>query len=559
MKGKKIMALTLALALTLTAAACGNSEGSQKETKAPETTKTTEAKETEANDATEATQAPTEAGDEGETKAEQPSGGDVAYNVTWEDTADIVVLYPSMGPIPNGLQAVEDAMNEITEEEINTHVTLKMIEVGNYDQQVNLMTSSNEQLDLMITMPGGPASLSTMASQNQLTDITDLLPEYAPTALAGVGDLIKGNQINGRTLGFPTYKGFVGGQYINMRTDVLEDLGLMDKALNMKSFADFEEILEAVTTSEKWGHLAGVAATDGHGAVLPDSMNVCYAENFADCTFLDNLGNTQFAVAVREDGSNEVLNTFATEEFKKNYEIVKRWYDKGYVYKDSPTTKEMGTELVKSNVTFSHLATIEVGAEAAQDTNCGMDMTSVLITTKPITTSSLTKFVWAVPTTAKEPQAAITFLEMMFNDARIANLFAWGIEGTDYEVGDDGVAHFIEGNENPAYHAVAFLNANKFLVHPWDGDAPDINETFKKLMDEATYSSYLGFSGDTSGVTEEVSAITNAISEFQPQVLSGAADEATFQAFLDKLEVSGIDKLVAAYQEQLNTWLEATK
>ena len=556
MKGKKIMALTLALALTLTAAACGNSEGGQKETMAPETTKATEAKETAG---TEATQAPTEAGDAGETKATETSGGDVAYNVTWEDTADIVVLYPSMGPIPNGLQAVEDAMNEITEEEINTHVTLKMIEVGNYDQQTNLMMSSNEQLDLMITMPGGPASLSTMASQNQLTDITDLLSEYAPKALAGVGDLIKGNQINGRTLAFPTYKGFVGGQYINMRTDVLEDLGLMDKALNMKSFADYEEILEAVKNSEKWGHLAGVAASDGHGAVLPDTMNVCYAENFADCTFFDNLGNTQFAVAVREDGTDEVMNTFATEEFRKNYEIVKRWYDKGYVYKDSPTTKEMGTELVKSNVTFSHLATIEVGAEAAQDTNCGMDMTSVLITTKPITTSSLTKFTWAVPTTAREPEAALTFLEMMFNDARIANLFAWGIEGTDYEVGYDGVAKFIEGNDQPAYHGVAFLNANKFIVHPWDGDDPDINTMFKKLMDEATYSSYLGFSGDTSGVTDEVSAITNVISEYQPQVLSGAADDATFQGFLDKLEVSGIDKLVVAYQEQLNAWLDATK
>lgn len=557
MKGKKIMALLMALALTLTAAACGNSEGGSKDTKAPETTpKATEAKETPAADET---QAPTETQADDETTQSDASGSGVTYNVTWEDTADIVVLYPSMGPIPSGLQAVEDAMNEITEEEINTHVTLLMIEVGNYDQQVNLMTSSNEQLDLMITMPGGPASLSTMASQNQLTDITELTEEYAPNALAGVGELIKGNQINGRTLAFPTYKGFVGGQYINMRTDVLEDLGLMDKALNMKSFTEFEEILEAVKNSEKWGQLAGITATDGHGAVLADSQNVCYAENFADCTFYDNLGNTQFAVAVDMSGSNEVMNTFKTDGFRGNYEIVKRWYDKGYVYKDSATTKEMGTDLIKSNVAFSHIATIEVGAESAQDTNCGMDMTSVLITTKPITTSSLTKFTWAVPTTSKEPEAAVTFLEMMFNDARIANLMAWGIEGTDYEVGEDGVAHFIEGNENPAYHGVNFICANKFLVHPWSGDDPDINEFFKKLMDEATYSPYLGFSADTASATDEVSAITNVIAEFQPQVLSGAADEDTFQAFLDKLDTSGIDKLITTYQDQLNTWLEATK
>ena len=61
-----------------------------------------------------------------------------------EDMADINMLYLSMGPIPQGLQAVEDAINEITEAEINTHVNIEMIETGNYEQQVNLKTSSNE-------------------------------------------------------------------------------------------------------------------------------------------------------------------------------------------------------------------------------------------------------------------------------------------------------------------------------------------------------------------------------------------------------------------------------
>ena len=93
------------------------------------------------------------------------TSGTGTYNVTWDDMEDIIVVYPSMGPIPSGLQAVEDEINKITEEEINTHVTLNMIEVGNYDQQMNLMISSGETVDLMITMPGGTTAFSAMASQ----------------------------------------------------------------------------------------------------------------------------------------------------------------------------------------------------------------------------------------------------------------------------------------------------------------------------------------------------------------------------------------------------------
>ncbi len=48
--------------------------------------------------------------------------------------AEITVAYLSMGALPPGLADVEEAINEITEKEINTHVTLEVIESGNYAQ-----------------------------------------------------------------------------------------------------------------------------------------------------------------------------------------------------------------------------------------------------------------------------------------------------------------------------------------------------------------------------------------------------------------------------------------
>lgn len=561
MKGKGLLAILLTfIMITGLLAGCGNSEGktsgntpdtageSKTEASVPVDTGNSEA----ASEAQETPKASESADDNG------TSGGAEGYNVTWEDTADITVMFCSMGPVPSGLKAVEDAVNVITEEEINTHVTLTVVEVGNYDQQSNLLMASGEQVDLMITMPGGPAGFSTMSSQNQLIDITDIVEDYAPSISEGIGEYLKGTVVNNRLYGVTAYKNFVSAAYVIMRTDVLEDLGLLEKAQNMTSFAEYEEILEAVKNSEKWNYLSGLGSSDGHGNILPVQNANLNADKFSECGYFDNLGDTQFIINIDPTGKDtQVRLNFETDEFRQMYDITRSWYEKGYIYKDSATTSEMATELVKSNVIFSYVNQMEIGTEASASINSGMDMTCTKIVELPVSTGSVTKFVWVVPTTAKEPEAAVTFLEMMYRDSRISNLLAWGIEGVDYEVGADGVAHYIEGNENPAYHGVDFLVVNQFNVLPWEGNDPDLREQARDIMKNSVITPYLGFVCDTSPFTTELSAVTNVINEYRAQITSGVADAQTFQAFLDKLHASGADKIVEAYQNQLDQWLEA--
>lgn len=45
-------------------------------------------------------------------------------------------------------------------------------------------------------------------------------------------------------------------------------------------------------------------------------------------------------------------------------------------------------------------------------------------------------------------------------------------------------------------------------------------------MEETALSSYMGFLADTTAVSTEISAVANAIAEYQPQILSGDGDEA---------------------------------
>lgn len=479
-------------------------------------------------------------------------GDGLFYNVTWEDTAEINVICMVTGSVPSGAGAVEAAINEITEDEINTHVDLTYIESGAYTQQINLMMSSGEAVDLLVTTPGGPTSFNSMASQGQLMDITDLMEDYAKNITEDMGELLKATSVDGKIYGVPCNKAFVTNINIYMRTDVLEDLGLLEKAQDMTTFTEYEEILDAVKNSDKWNYLAGIVANGQYSEIVAVANSLLTEDHFEDCNYFDNLGDSMFLVGV--DDSGNIYNFHRSDAYRKLCDRAREWYEKGYIYKDSATTQEMATSLVKSDAAFSFITQTEVGSEAAVSITCGMDMTCVPVVKLPISTSSVNKFVWVIPTSAKEPEAALTFFNMAYSDSRIANLLAWGIEGVDYEIKDNGNAGYIEGNENPAYHTGDVTWPSKLVTLPWENDSPTLRQEQKAARDAAEYSPYLGFLGDTTVFSTELGAVSNAIEEYKPMLNAGVAPAGAFNEFVQKLEVSGIDKIVEQYQAQLDAW-----
>lgn len=478
------------------------------------------------------------------------------YNVTWDDTAEIHVVAMCSTSIPSGLQDVEDAINEITETEINTHVNLELIETGAYTQQINLMMSSGEPMDLFVTLPGGPVSFSAMAAQGQLMDISQLLKTYAPNVLEAQKNIIAATTIGDGIYGVPADKAFVTSVNIYMRTDVLEDLGMLEKAQNMTSFSEYEEILEALKNSDKWKNMAGVAANTDAGDIVTIASAFVTGDKFSEFSYFDNLGDNMGLVGVyKDDEKRQVFNYFETGEYKEMIAIAKRWYDKGYVYKDTGTSQEMAGSLIKSNAAFSFLSQSELGSELAVGVSCGWPMTTVHLVQLPITTASVTKFVWAVPSASKEPEAAITFHNMAFSDSRIANLLAWGIEGKDYEIMDNGNAGYIEGNENPSYHVGDTVFPSKLSTTPWGDDSPTLRQEQRAARNSAKSSEYLGFSCDTTAVSTEIGAVSNVIEEYRAQLNAGMAGGGVYEEFIKKLKDSGADKIIAEYQRQLDAWV----
>lgn len=277
-------------------------------------------------------------------------------------------------------------------------------------------------------------------------------------------------------------------------------------------------------------------------------------ETFAGSVTYDTLGNANKLIAVAGD-SDEVLLNYENQQYLDMIKLMEKWDEKGYIYKDSLTV-ESGADLMKNNVAISCLIDTEFGAELTASATYGYDVVKIPVVKYPISTTSVTKFTWVVPNTAKEPEAAVAFMSMLYADSRINNLLAWGVEGFDYEV-VDGVAKYIEGQEDSAYHSSDFMVGNQFLVLPGDGQTANYRQMQIEDMESTPISKYLGFSANTESITNELSAISVAINEYVPTLDCGFGDEALYQTFIDKLYNSGAQKVVDEYQRQLNEWLES--
>lgn len=95
------------------------------------------------------------------------------------ETAKVKMLFLAFGSTPGDLGKVQGALNEQLREKINVEVSLEVINAGNYATQINLMLTSNEEMDLFVTGNlGALLTYSSQAPQGKLHELDSLLEEH---------------------------------------------------------------------------------------------------------------------------------------------------------------------------------------------------------------------------------------------------------------------------------------------------------------------------------------------------------------------------------------------
>ena len=469
-----------------------------------------------------------------------------------EEVIEITMVYLISGrESPPGVPEVFEAINAITGPEIGVHVTPMIFEWGMYAQQVGLMLTAREPIDLLITTPSGATSFSVAAPQGHFMAIDDLLQEYGQDILRILGPLATGTMLGGETLGVTGWRSMVQNVYVAMRKDTLIELDILEQAQNVTSMDDLTEIFAIV--AENTSLVPVVAAADAN---ILSFGGYVFANEFANWSAFDTLGCTLQLIRSTPDG--RVLNVYETPEFRQSIEQVRYWYERGFVYRDLAIATEHAANYIRNDVGFAYFLGTEAGGTISHQNIAGTELLFVPVTSGPqVGTGQTRSFVWTIPSASREPEAAMRFLNMMFTDRRIMTLITYGIEGRDFIVRPDGMAQFPEGLDQASvpYHFSNFLFGNQFLLYPWYGTSPDLRIRAEADMERIGASQFLGFSADLSEVQHEVAAVQGVLDQFRRQLVAGSAPMTVFDEFVERLQQVGANDIVAEYQRQLDEWL----
>ncbi|WP_337098255.1 ABC transporter substrate-binding protein [Paenibacillus sp. YIM B09110] len=480
------------------------------------------------------------------------SGGDNKENATKEPTSsakpeEIVYAYPVYGNIPTDLQLIEDEVNKISIKEINVKAKLMPINGGNWDQQVNLMISSGEKLDVMPTM----GNFNTMVAQKQLLDIKELIDSYGQGIKTAVGEnFLKGTTVDGKIYGVTLGNGKAAVPNIAIRKDILDKYGLNIDSVN--TFEDIAKIYETVAQKEPQ---MSMLIPFGAGDVTMAPSNLLFQSNY------DNLGDG-IGVLLGNDNFN-VVNLYETEEYKSLLYTIRDWYTKGYILKDAATTTETATSLLKAGKGFSEFSSGEVGLDAQLTRNTGQSFVTKKLQEPLITSGAIQGMTWAIPVTTKKPEAAMKFLNLTYSNADVVNLLDWGIEGKHYEKKSDGTIGYpsgVDGSNSGYAFGQDWLMGNQLIAHVWEGNDPNNYKILAENNQNAPISNALGFSYDSSKVKTEIANVNNVLSQYRPGLHTGSLDPDKYLPELNaKLKTAGIDKIIAEKQAQLDAWVAANQ
>jgi len=451
-----------------------------------------------------------------------------------------------------GTPAVVDALNKYLEESIRVRVHFHWISGGDYATQVSLAIANQEIVDMVSCTPQPAGSFLTFYSNGILKDMSPYIDEYAPELKALFGtELLNATTIDGKLFGLSTYRILNSNFYIAFREDVLEELDILDKALNMTTWAEYEEIMDAITNQSEI-----VQYGTGHGdrTLFGDRGTFWFGEKFSDCYSYDMLGDALGLIWTDQEG--HVENGMARFEVVEQCKMAADWMAKGYVYPDTAYSQDGTETLCGQGVYGSFPIQSEFGVDVNKSQTVGRKMRCPEVVPGILTTTQCQKFSCGMGATSAEPEATMKFINALYTDPVVMNLIIYGIENENYYV-KDGEAFYPEGTDSSTcgYHAMGFALGNQFLLWPWDGEGANFRADAMENFLNCRKSIYLGLSVDTSKYDQLVAAVYAVEEEYWGQMSSGYYTDDMYNEFMTKLNAAGVNDYVAIFQKAVDDFL----
>ncbi len=512
MKKRKWMALFLATALTLVSLAGCSKSGDTSKVSTP-------------------------ANQEGST-SEGTTSESTASN---EEPYEATLMY-WVGNDARDVDSVEAAFNELTMAQLNIKVNLMPITLGTYMQQIQMIMSSDDKLDIV---PVFGANVGPYIDAGYLIDITPYIDTLGKDIVTIVGkDDISCCTIEDFLWGVPNMHERSNPNCFVVRTDLLQESGI--KAEDIKTIED----MDALYAKVKQLHPDMTVYNGSYNLTPPYTA-----------TTFDALGGGNYGVLMNNGQDTTVTNFYESDEFRKLVDIMYDWNKKGYLSKDLATGTDSGEALMRAGNTFSFSSMWKPNSKMEKDAMTGFDTTVIRVTEPACYTSTTNALGYAISANSENPEKAMTLLNWIYKTKEANDLLNWGIEGKDYVVQDDGTINYPEGvtADNVGYHQdFGWAMLNQYNSYVWNGNAPTVWDEYQKVRDNAIVSKAYGFTFNTIPVTNEIAALTQVYNQYLPALGAGSVDpESGIKEFNDALYSAGLQTVMDEKQKQLDAWLSS--
>lgn len=489
----------------------------------------------------------------GDEKKDDSSSKEDSAQTEEESSGEIkklVMTFCTWTGAPADTEMVQEAMNEITRDKLGIEIELQISDYASYQQNSTLALSGGEQIDIFSTCG---VTYANIVQQGYLLDLeeNDLLNTYGSGIVDVMGqDYIDACRIGGVLYGLPNNRDMAQGHgCAAIATEYLEGIGYdttSDSEIIKISLEELNDIYAQL--HEKYPDIE---------IYRPGTIAMQQFSN------VDALGGNIFGVLLDYGKELKVENLFTSDFYKEYCERIYMYNQNGYISKDAATDTSAGTELVKAGTLMSYTTGGKPGIKAQESNLSGRDMTIFQTMDDFISSTSVASFPWAIPITTADAEAAMTYMNELYTNPELANILAWGIEGTHYTIGEDGLANYAEGVDSSTSgwnHSMGWLMPNQFITHVWTGNEPTLWDDIEKFNNEATASAASGFTFDSSNVTNELTAVQNVYNEYQKSVEYGFVDPETgIEEMNAKLMDAGLQKIIDEKQSQLDAWAAANK
>ncbi len=457
-------------------------------------------------------------------------------------------IYMIGGSQPVDADAVMDAANEYLKDKINVSIKFTVFDYGDFPQKMSVKCAAAEKFDIMFTSFWTSSTKYNTCVQNKwILDITDMMDKYAPETKAALGSSnLQLASVGGRLYGIPVQKEFAHNYQLMYRKDIADQLNL--DMSNIKQLSDVEPILaqvkKAMPTIYPFQSTPGESAANTLDFELPNGFDT-------------PAGIYPAWAGKTGDEATKIVDLYETPEAMSLFTLLHKWYNLGYIRKDSDTITNFLGDITVGKV-FCLVQPGKPGKDAELSAQTKQNFKAIDITQPYIAHDAATGAMMAISSTSANPDKALQFLNLWNTDKYINNLMVFGIEEKNYSVVDKekGIIKLIGDGYGRA--GSGWSQANQFLNFVTTTEDPEKWEKFKTFNAKALTSAVPSdFVYTPDNMKTQIANVAAAKKQYISVLECGKGDPAKYiPLMVEKFKDNGLDDIIADMQKQLDAALK---